>query len=137
MKNIQAAEEFLDKQEAGGLFAAGEIYNSLGKILDSVPENDEIHTAILLTDGKTSLSAERKQSVLKKWVEMNNGRLSLYTAAIGRDNDLLSLDLLSSVSGGKLLYSDTHASFPRKLAKLVLDLKDPVAKDSDDLRRTA
>ena len=129
MKNIQAAEEFLDKQEGGGLFSAGEIYASLEKILTSIPADDEMHTAILLTDGKTNFNTERKQAALKKWVEMNQGRLSLYTAAIGRDNDLLSLDLLSSVSGGKLLYSDTHASFPRKLAKLVLDLKDPVAKD--------
>ncbi len=129
LKNIRAAEEFLDKQEAGGLFTSSDIYTSIDKILPSIPENDEIHTAILLTDGKTGMSAERKQSALKKWVEKNNGKISLYACAIGRDNDLLSLDMLCSLSGGKLLYSDTHASFPRKLAKLVLDLKDPVAKD--------
>lgn len=129
MKNIQAAEEFLDRQEAGGLFSAGEIYISLEKILAYIPNDTEIHTAILLTDGKTNMSASRRQAVLKRFVESNHGRLSVYTAAIGRDNDLLALDMLSSVSGGKLLYSDTHASFPRKLAKLVLDLKDPVAKD--------
>ncbi len=129
MKNIQAAEEFLDKEEAGGLFATGEIYTSLEKVLSIVPENEEIHTAILLTDGKSSLNSERKQKALKKWVEKNNGKLALYTAAVGRDNDLVGLDMLSSISGGKLLYSDTHASFPRKLAKLILDLKDPIAKD--------
>lgn len=129
MKNIQAAEEFLEKEEAGGLFAAGEIYSSLEKILPSVPDNEEMHTAILLTDGKTSLNHERKQNVMKKWVERNNGKLALYAAAVARDNDLVSLDMLCSISGGKLLYSDTHASLPRKLAKLVLDLKDPIAKD--------
>ncbi len=129
LKNIRAAEEFLDKQEAGGLFTSSDIYTSIDKILPSIPENEEIHTAILLTDGKTGMSAERKQLAFKKWVEKNNGKISLYACAIGRDNDLLSLDMLCSLSGGKLLYSDTHASFPRKLAKLVLDLKDPVAKD--------
>jgi hypothetical protein len=129
MKNIQAAEEFLDKEEAGGLFAAGEIYTSLEKILSMIPEDEEVHTAILLTDGKSSLNHERKKNVLKKWVEKNNGKLALYAAAVGRDNDLVALDMLSSISGGKLLYSDTHASLPRKLAKLVLDLKDPIAKD--------
>jgi hypothetical protein len=129
MKNIQAAEQFLDKQEAGGLFAAAEIYSSLEKILSSIPESEDIHTAILLTDGKSSLNHQRKQATLKKWVEKNNGKLALYAAAVGRDNDLLSLDMLCSISGGKLLYSDTHASFPRKLSKLVLDLKDPIAKD--------
>lgn len=129
MKNIQAAEEFLDKEEAGGLFAAGEIYNSLEKILTDIPENEEIHTAILLTDGKSSLNHKHKQNALKKWVEANNGKLALYAAAVGRDNDLVALDMFCSLSGGKLLYSDTHASLPRKLAKLVLDLKDPIAKD--------
>jgi hypothetical protein len=129
LKNIQAAEEFLDKQEGGGLFAAGEIYHSLDKILTHIPDDEEMHTAILLTDGKSGLNSERKQKSLKKWVEQNNGKLSLYAAAVGRDNDLVSLDMLCSISGGKLLYSDTHASLPRKLAKLVIDLKDPIAKD--------
>lgn len=129
MKNIQAAEEFLDRQEAGGLFTAGEIYTSLEKILAKIPDNDEFHTAILLTDGKSELNYARKQSALKKWIEKNNGKLSLYAAAVGQNNDLLTLDMLCNFSGGKLLYSDTHASLPRKLAKLVLDLKDPLIKD--------
>lgn len=129
LKNIRAAEEFLDRQEGGALFCSSEVYPSLEKILASIPDNDEIHTGILLTDGKTNLNATRRQSQIKKWIEKNSGKMSLYTAAIGRDNDLLALDLLSSVSGGKLLYSDTHAAFPRKLAKLILDLRDPIATD--------
>lgn len=128
-KNIQAAETFLDKQESGGLFSSGEIYTSIQKVLNSIPDNDEMHTVILLTDGKTDLNATRRQKALKSWIEKNKKRASLYAAAVGRDNDLVNLDLLCSVSGGKLLYSDTHASLPRKLAKLVLDLKAPIAKD--------
>lgn len=128
-KNIQAAEDFLEKQEAGGLFAGADIYLNLEKLLPSIPDDEEIHSVIVLTDGKTSLNAEKKQKAFQKWVQNNNGRVALYTAAVGRDNDLFTLDLLSSISGGKLLYSDTHASFPRKLSKLVLDLKDPLAKD--------
>jgi hypothetical protein len=129
LKNIHAAEEFLDKQEGGGLFAASDIYLNVPKVLSLVPEDDEMHTFILLTDGKTSMNAERKQKAIKQWVEKNHGKVCLYTAAVGRDNDLVTLDMLSSLSGGKLLYSDTHASFPRKLSKLILDLKDPIAKD--------
>lgn len=129
IKNIQKAEEFLDSQEAGGMFASGEVYSSLDKVLARIPDNDEAHAAILLTDGKSSLSNERKQNIFKKWVEKNNGRLSLYAAAVGQHNDVLTLDMLCSISGGKLIYSDTHASLPRRLAKLVLDLKDPLVKD--------
>ncbi len=129
LKNIQAAEEFLEKQESGGFLAFADIYNKIDQILPYIPENDEVHTAILLTDGKTNLKTERKQKVLKNWVNKNRGRVSLYAAAVGRDNDLISLDMLCNLSGGKLLYSDTHASLPRKLSKLILDMKDPIAKD--------
>lgn len=129
LKNIQAAEEFLDKQESGGFLAFADIYSKIDKILPYIPENNEIHTAILLTDGKTNLKTDRKQKALKNWVDKNRGKVSLYAAAVGRDNDLISLDMLCNLSGGKLLYSDTHASLPRKLAKLILDMKDPIAKD--------
>ena len=128
-KNIQAAEAFLDKQEGGGLFTSSDIYSTLDHLLLSVPKNEEAHTAILLTDGKMQLNAKRQRTQLNNWIEKNNGQMALYACAVGSDNDLLTLDLLTQVSGGKLLYSDTHASFPRKLAKLILDLRDPVIKD--------
>ncbi len=66
---------------------------------------------------------------MKRWLSKNQGKLSVYAAAVGQKNNLISLDLLSSASGGKLLYSDTHASFPRKLSKLILDLHDPIICD--------
>ncbi len=128
-KNIQAAEDFLSTQNPGGFLGNGTIYSSLAKILPSIPDDDEMHTAILLTDGNSSMSLAKKRDTFKKWLQKNGGRLSLYAAAVGKDNDLLSLDLLSTECGGKLLYSDTHAAFPRKLAKLILDLKNPIAKE--------
>jgi len=128
-KNIQAAEEFLDKQESNGIFGSGEIYTSLEKCLELIPDNHEMHTMVLLSDGKTSLNMEKKQRALKNFVKSNRGRVALYAAAVGRENDLITLDLISAVSGGSLLYSDTHASFPRKLSKLMLDLKNPLAKE--------
>jgi hypothetical protein len=127
-KNIQAAEDFLSTQNPGGFLGNGTIYTSLAKILPSIPEDDEMHTAILLTDGNSSMSLAKKRDTFKKWLQKNPGKLSLYAAAVGKENDLLSLDLLSTESGGRLLYSDTHAAFPRKLAKLILDLKNPIAK---------
>lgn len=127
-KMIRAVEEFLEKQEVNSFFHSGELYSSLEKFLPWIPDDDEMHTIILLTNGKTNLSTEKKQKALNKWVRSNHSRVSLYAAAIGKENDLVTLDLLSNNSGGKLLYSDTHAAFPRKLAKLILDLKDPIAK---------
>jgi hypothetical protein len=129
-KSIRAAEHFLEKQSDDTLFAAGDIYSSLETLLPEIPETEGIvHSAILVTDGAMHLSTKKQQQVLNNWIENNNNKLSLYTAAVGQSNDLLMLDLLSTISGGRLLWSDTHASFPRKLAKLVLDLKDPIATD--------
>lgn len=128
-KAIRAAEYFLEKQSDDLIFSQGDVYSSLEKILPEVQSMDSVHSAILITDGMSQLSTKKQQLVLKNWIEKNNGKLGVYTAAVGPKNDLLMLDLLSSVSGGKLLWSDTHASFPRKLAKLVLDLRDPVASD--------
>lgn len=128
-KTLRAAEEFLEKQEAGGHFNTADIYSTLEKLLAEITPEDAIDTAILLTDGSSLLSTSKQQQLLTRWIDKNSGKLSLYTAAVGQKNNLVMLDLLSSISGGKLLYSDTHASFPRKLAKLILDLQDPIASD--------
>lgn len=122
------AEQFLEQQEVGTPFVSSHLYSALEHVLAEIPE-EGIHTAIILTDGKTSLKPAEEQKALKQWLRTNQGKLSVYTAAVGQKNNLVSLDLLSSASGGKLLYSDTHASFPRKLAKLVLDLHDPIVCD--------
>ncbi len=127
--SIQAAEEFLEKQEEGGFFTSSDIYASLPKILPEVQDDHVIHTAILLSDGVAKGSGSKQQNLLKSWVEKNHGKLAIYTAAVGQKNDLVMLDFLSSISGGKMLWSDTHAAFPRKLAKLVIDLRDPLATD--------
>ncbi len=128
-KNIQAAEDFLEKHEQADLFGQSDILTSLEKILPDVQDESIVHTAILITDGKMPFNTQKQQQVLSNWMSKNSGRLSVYTAAVGDKNDFVMLDFLSSISGGKLLWSDTHASFPRKLAKLVLDLRDPVAQD--------
>lgn len=128
-KSLDAAEAFLEKQEGNSLFAEANICQSLDKILPETQTSHEVHTAILLTDGHALSTLSKQHKELQKWVDKNSGRLSVYTAAVGQKNQYLMLDLLSSISGGRFLYSDTHASFPRKLAKLILDLRNPVAKD--------
>jgi hypothetical protein len=131
LKNRRAAEEFLETQETSFLPSNGNVFATLQELLPSIPHDGQMHTAILLTDGNSDLHARKKKELLNRWIEKSQGKVTLYTAAVGKDNDLLALDLISTESGGKLLYSDTHASFPRKLAKLILDLKDPLATELD------
>lgn len=128
-KSIRTAEEFLEKQSASTLYARGDVYASLEKLLPEISQGDSVHTAILISDGISELSTRKQQRVLKSWIEKNDGKVCIYTAAVGEQNDLMMLDFLSRISGGKLLWSDTHAAFPRKLAKCVLDLKDPLATE--------
>ena len=128
-KSIQKAEEYLEKQEYKGLFAAGDLYSSLMKIIPENVDQEEAHTVILISDGNTSMNLKNQQKALKKWMEKNPGHVSLYAAAVGQGNNLILLDMISSFNHGQLLYSDTHAAFPRKMAKLIMDLQHPIAKD--------
>ncbi len=126
---LQRAEEFLEPQEHGNLFSAADIFASLLNVVPYRVSQEEAHTAILITDGDSSQSSVKQQKNISHWIDANAGHVTLFTAAIGKGNNLIMLDLLSSLSGGQLLYSDTHAAFPRRLGKLLLNLRNPLVKE--------
>lgn len=128
-KMLPSIETFLNAQSLGSFFSSSDLYSSLEELFNKTPLDDKQHTAILFTDGKSSLSQEKQRLSLQDFVANNQGKISLYTAAIGVKNNLLPLDILSNCANGSLLYSDTHASFPRKLVRLVHSLKNPIAKN--------
>ena len=125
-QNIRQAEEFLELQTFGSRASSSDMYKSLENLLLNLSQEKEVCNAILLTAGKNTFNPSLQQKTVKKWLENKQGHITLHTAAVGRENDLTFFNLMSNSSGGRLVYSDTHASFPRKLAKLVLDLKDPL-----------
>ena len=125
-QNIRQAEEFLETQTFGSRASSSDIYKSLESLLLDLSQQEIVCNAILLTAGKNTCNSTLQQQTVKKWLENKQGHITLHTAAVGRENDLTFFNLMSTSSGGFLVYSDTHASFPRKLAKLVLDLKDPL-----------
>ncbi len=127
--SLQKAESFLEREQHGGQFSATDIYSVLEKLTPSGTKDNELYTAILLTDGGTLLSANKQRKTIARWMQKNKGKLALFTAAVGKENNLSLLELLSTCNRGKLLYSETHAAFPRKLAKLVHDLRNPIATD--------
>lgn len=125
-KNLHLAEDFLDsKTHDRTLFASLNLSDGLLEVLEHAHTEEEVHTAILLTNGKTSLSS----TDLRKFLGANQGKLTLFTAAVGQNNELTNLDMIGSLCGGKLFYSDTNASFPRKLALFVKSLQEPLAKN--------
>ena len=125
-QNIRRAEEFLEAQTFGRRASSSDIYKSLESLLLDLSQQEIVCNAILLTAGKNTFNSTLQQQTVKKWLENKQGHITLHTAAVGRENDLTFFNLMSTSSGGFLVYSDTHASFPRKLAKLVLDLKNPL-----------
>jgi hypothetical protein len=126
-QNLRLAEEFLEKKRERAFFTSFDLFQSLASTLDQIESSEEMHTAILLSNGKFSSSYLRKH--MGNFLEKNQGKISLFSAGVGKNNDLVHLDMISSLAGGKLLYSDTNASFPRKLSSFVKGLHGPLAKD--------
>lgn len=127
--SLRKARTFLEKLPPSSAFGKGDFINSLPQLLPRDFPASESHTAILLTTGSTKANPLRQRHAIEQWMQKNQGNLALYTAALGSENNLLLLDMLSSCNRGRLLYSDTHAAFPRKLTKLIMTLKNPIGKD--------
>ncbi len=126
---VQKAEEFLNQQSHTYQGTATDIYTTLTKILTAQIESHDATAAILISDGDSPLKPAQQRKKINNWLEANRDRVTLYTATAGQGNNLSSLKMLSLASRGSFLYSDTHAAFPRKLAKLVMDLRYPIAKE--------
>lgn len=128
-RTIQKAEDFLDGESAKTHFAATEFYNSIEELLPTTFDPNEMHSVILITDGNTLLNSQKQKRALTEWAEKCDHNVNVYTAASGKGNNLVLLDLLSYCTGGRMLYSDTNAGFPRKLVRLVKDLHHPIVKN--------
>jgi hypothetical protein len=129
LQNLHKAEQFLEKSHEKNLFSSHNLLQNLQDAFAMIGADEEVHTAILLTNGKFSSNISSRQKALNQLLEKNRGKIHLFTAAVGKNNDLVNLDMLSSLCGGKLLYSDTNASFPRKLSSFVKSMKSPLIKD--------
>ena len=124
-KNILLAESFLEKKGERALFSSLNLKKNLDDLLADIKTEDEVHTAIFLSNGKSTLNPQDLSLFLKK----NHGKLNIFTAAVGQNNQLTFLDMISSFCGGTLFYSDTNASFPRKLSLFIKNLNAPLAKN--------
>lgn len=126
-KTIARAEEFLESEVQ--VSAGGNVFAKLPKAALMTYENNETPSIILLSDGGEEGKSEKQSRNIRAWVEQNKGEIALYAATIGRENNTQLLDLLATLSRGFLVNSDTHSALPRKVGKLVLDLRFPLAKE--------
>ena len=125
---LAAAEKFLDDIQLGSLFSSADLYKPLFHTIPVSPSDDEVHTAILLTDGASLGKRGAKSKLLQQWTQQNQGRLSLYTVAMTSDPEVSALETASALNKGKLLHATTNRGLKRKLLKLMKMIHTPVAK---------
>lgn len=128
-ENIASGSAFITQQKYGGLFASTDLYKSLGKIIPAAVAENEVNTAILLSDGDTTLNSEIQRESIHRWTRQNDGKVSLYSVASGKRNHLALLDLLSFFNKGTLHYAALDKDIGASLVQLMQMLKNPIGKE--------
>lgn len=127
--SMKAAIAFLDKIQLGSFFTSADLYNPLLMILPPFVQEDELHTAILLTDGEHLAKKAAARAILRGWTWQNQGKVTLFTIGMGSDAQLPALDVVSAFNKGRLYHSPTKRGIKRKLLKLMKSIHTPIAKN--------
>ncbi len=127
-ESVARAREFLKYQNHGGYFAATELFSTLGKVIPSEVCDQEVHTAILLSDGDSYLPVDKQRQMIGGWTEQNAGKVSLFSVATGSGNNLPLLELISSFNRGALVYAIDPREINRRLIELVKAIRNPIGK---------
>ena len=128
-KSFAFAEEFLDKIQLGSFFSTTDLYRPLFLTVPGQVQNDEIYTAILLTDGEALAKKNVQRSVLSDWTRYNAGKVALYAVGLNSDSRIATLDVATAYNKGKLTNAPTNRGIKRKLMKLLKMIRNPIGKN--------
>lgn len=128
-KNIKIAKQFLQNQKHGGFFATTDLYSSLDKMTPEIVKEDEVNIAILISDGDTFINKHKQRKTLNYWSQKNNGKVSLFSLAVGKNRNIALLDLLSTFNKGFLRAAYSPESISQELLMIVQSLRSPIGKD--------
>lgn len=128
-QSFAAAEKFLDKINLGSFFSSGDLYKPLFLTVPGAVKNDELYTAILLTDGENLVKKNAQRSILFDWTYYNAGKVTLFAIGMNQDAHLSTLDAAAVFNKGKLIHSPSNRGLKRKLLKLMKTICNPVAKN--------
>ncbi len=120
------AQNFLNKLELGSFFSKSDLYNPLFLTLPPSYKEDELHIALLFSDGEHLQNTEATD-LFKTWSMQNQGRVSLYSINLNEDAALDKLTTLSALNKGKSICSSTNRGLKRKLLKLMKSIQSPIA----------
>lgn len=126
--NIRVAKDFLYAQDIATIFSTTNYTTPLSKVLSTNNKNDEINSVILLTNGE-GLEKANNFSLVEKWTNANNGKLSLFIVGKTEDNNLPLLDLFCTLNQGKIVCSSTDGGIKRQLIKLIKTIRNPIMKN--------
>lgn len=117
-ESIHRADAFIRSGNKKILFGDSNIYSVLDSTQNEAPLNS--HTTYILLTNRKSLQSGENSKLLSNFIRDHREICTLYLASIG-DNLTDILEVEDSV------YSDTHATFPRRLATLVKNISFPIA----------
>jgi hypothetical protein len=127
-RSYALAEAFLEKIQLGSFFSSGDLFKPLFLTVPGSVNQDEVHTAILLTDGETLGKKAAQRSLLHDWTAYNSGKVSLFVIGMN-DAHLATLDAAAVFNRGKAINAPTNRGLKRKLSKLIKNIQNPVAKN--------
>jgi len=123
------AESFLEKIQLGSFFSTGDLYKALFLTVPGLVKNDEIYTAVLLTDTENLAKKQAQKALLYDWTYYNDGKVALYAIGLNNDSHLSTLEAAAAFNKGKLLHSPSQRGLKRKLLKLMKTIHTPIAKN--------
>jgi hypothetical protein len=128
-KSLAQARHFLEDPSETDYAKKGTLFSLLKEINEKSSDPDcvgIVDTVFLITDGAFLKHKTTGVSSCKNWLKSGTPSFLFYIATVGSDPHQPLLDALTFSSGGKVLHSMTHSAFPRKFAKLLIDLNAPL-----------
>ncbi len=127
-ENFEKASAFIENIHLGSFFSSGDASKPLFLTVPAMVQNDEIHTAVLLTDGEVFTKKETQRQILNDWTAYSRGKVSLFPVGMESDPQLNLLDVAAVFNQGKATSSTSKRGIKRKLLKLMKSIGTPVAK---------
>lgn len=128
-EHLANAAQFLERIQLGSFFSSGDPTKSLFLTVPGMVKDNEIHTAILFTDGETFSKKDFQRSILHDWTLYNGGKVTLFSVGMDSDSQSGLLDVAAVFNKGKTLCSNSKKALKRKLMKLMKMIATPVAKN--------
>lgn len=128
-ESLSKVQSFLNKIELGSFFSQGALYKPLFLTIPPSAQEDEVYTAILITDGENLAQRTAIQSLIEDWTRMNQGKVVLYALGMNDDAHFHSLDTIAALNRGKTFSSTTKRGIKRKLLKIMKSIQTPIAKN--------